>query len=85
LNQVGSEVTGTLSARIDAGSASPINTEIFGGKVDGEVLTFYVWTGTDQPAKTSYRGTLSPSGEEIIFTVTASSGNPVTVAARRTK
>jgi hypothetical protein len=71
LNQAGNEVTGSITVRIDPGTSSPVNTEVLGGKVDGEVLSFYVWTGTDQPVKTSYRGTLSPSGEEIAFTVSA--------------
>ena len=75
LNQAGNEVTGSITVRIDAGTSSPVNTEVLGGKVDGDVLSFYVWTGTDQPAKTTYSGTLSPSGEEITFTVTGGRGS----------
>ena len=68
LNQVGAEVGGSISARIDAGSASPVNTEILDGKVEGDTITFYVWTGLDRPVKAFYKGTLS--GDEIKFTVT---------------
>lgn len=74
LNHVGNEVTGTISGRENAGTGSPVNTEVLGGKVEGDVLTFYVWTGTDQPAKTTYRGTLSASGDEIQFTITGGRG-----------
>jgi hypothetical protein len=68
LNQVGNEVTGSISSRINASSASPVHTEILDGKVEGDTLTFYVWTGLDRPVKAYYKGTLS--GEEIKFTVT---------------
>lgn len=74
LNQVGDTVTGTISLRIDAGSNSPVNNEIWGGRVAGDTLSFYVWTGADQPVKTSYRGTLSASGDEIVFTVSGGRG-----------
>lgn len=70
LNQAGNEVTGSITVRIDPGTSSPVNTDVLAGKVEGDVLSFYVWIGTDQPSKTSYRGTMSPSGEEIAFTVT---------------
>ena len=68
LNQTGNEVTGSISSRIDEGSASPVYTEILDGKVDGDTIRFYVWTGLDRPVKAHYEGTLS--GEEIKFTVT---------------
>jgi hypothetical protein len=69
LNQVGQEVTGTIGARIDAGAGTPVNNEVLGGIVDGDTITFYVWTGRDQPVKTYYKGTMS--GEETItFMVT---------------
>ena len=68
LNQVGNEVIGSVSSRIDAGSASPTHNEILDGKVEGDTITFYVWTGLDRPVKAYYKGTLS--GEEIKFTVT---------------
>jgi hypothetical protein len=74
LNQVGDQVTGTVTLRIDAGSNSPVNNEIWAGRVAGDTISFYVWTGSDQPAKTSYRGTMSASGDEIVFTVTGGRG-----------
>ena len=61
-----------------------------------DTITFYVWSGTDQPVKTIYKGTMS--GEETIeFTVTgglAGGGNfaagrgqsaPQKVTARRSE
>ena len=72
LNQSGSDVTGTITMRIDAGSNAPVNMEIFGGKADGDTLGFYVWTGADEPVKTFYRGTIS--GDEIALTVTGAAG-----------
>ena len=74
LNQVGDEVTGTISSRVDAGTGSPVNTEVLGGKVESDVLSFYVWSGTDQPAKITYRGTMSAAGDEIQLTVTGGRG-----------
>ncbi len=68
LNQVGNEVTGSISSGNFAASASPTHTEILDGKVEGDTLTFYVWTGLDRPVKAYYKGTLS--GEEMKFTVT---------------
>ena len=68
LNQTGNEVTGSISSRIDEGSASPVYTEILDGKVDRDTIRFYVWIGLDRPVKAHYEGTLS--GEEIKFTVT---------------
>jgi hypothetical protein len=96
LNQVGKEVTGTITARSDAGTGTPVNSEVLGGVVEGDTISFYIWTGTDQPAKTLYTGTMS--GEETIaFTVTGGpvgGGNfapgrgqsgPQKITARRTK
>lgn len=68
LNQNGSGVTGTLSARLDAGTASPVNSQIWGGKAEGNTITFYVWRGSDKPWKQTYSGTMS--GDQIAFTVT---------------
>jgi hypothetical protein len=68
LNQVGNEVVGTLSARGDVGTGAPVNQEILDGKADGDVITFYVWTGNDVPAKQMYKGTMS--GDEITFEIT---------------
>ena len=42
---------------------------IWDGKVEGSTLSFYVWVGMDQPEKSRYRGTLSASGDEIVFEV----------------
>ncbi len=96
LNQVGKEVTGTITARSDAGTGTPVNSEVLGGIVEGDTISFYVWTGTDQPVKTLYKGTMS--GEEsITFTVMggpAGGGNfapgraqsvPQKVTAKRTR
>jgi hypothetical protein len=95
LTQVGSEVSGSVVVRARASSGSPAGTEIYGGKVEGDVITFYVWTGDDTPVKVLYRGTLSD--DEIHFTVTGSpvrfdvrgkrieSPGPQEVTARRTK
>ena len=75
LNQVGNEVAGTVGGRGGSGgSGAPVGSEILGGKVEGNVLTFYVWTGQDEPTKTTYKGTLSPSGDEIQFTITGGRG-----------
>jgi hypothetical protein len=75
LNHVGNEVTGAIAGRAGSGgSGSPVASEILGGKVEGDVLTFYVWTGQDEPTKTTYKGTLSSSGDEIQFTVTGGRG-----------
>lgn len=68
LNQVGNEVFGTLSSRGDAGTGAPANQEILDGKVNGDVITFYVWTGNDVPVKQMYKGTMS--GDEITFEIT---------------
>jgi hypothetical protein len=85
LNQVGGEVTGTVEAPAEAWTNSPLNNGIWRGKVEGNTLSFYVWTGMDQPAKANYRGTMSASGDEIVFTVTraatAESGSPGSSAA----
>ena len=68
LNQVGNEVTGSISSGNFAASASPTHNEVLDGKVEGDTLAFYVWTGLDRPVKAYYKGTLA--GEEIKFTVT---------------
>ncbi len=85
LNQVGNEVRGEILAVPEPWDNSPLNDGIWGGKVEGDALSFYVWTGTDQPAKVSYRGTMAASGEEIVFTVTSGSAAGQTVTARRVK
>jgi hypothetical protein len=69
INQAGSTVSGTLSSgRPDGGAGSSVSTEIFGGKVEGDTITFYIWRGTDRPAKQFYKGVMI--GDEINFTVT---------------
>lgn len=69
LNQVGNEVSGTVSMTgRDAGTGAPRNQEILDGKVNGDVITFYIWTGNDVPAKQMYKGTMS--GDEITFEIT---------------
>ena len=45
-----------------------MNTEILGGKAEGDTVTFYVWRGLDRPAKQFYKGAVH--GDEIDFTVT---------------
>jgi len=83
LNQTGNEVTGSMSARTDVSNASPVNTEILDGLVDGDTLKFYVWTGVDRPVKAFFKGTLT--GDEIKFTVTVGTAAPVSAIARRAK
>jgi hypothetical protein len=89
-------VTGTITARSDAGTGSPVNTEILGGAVEGDTTTFYVRSGTDQPVKTIYEGTMS-GDDTIEFAVTGGPGRggnfapgrgqsgPQKLTARRTK
>ena len=86
LNQVGNDVDGTISSRVDAGSGSPSNTEILDGRVENDIITFYVWTGRDRPVKAYYKGALS--NDEINFTVTGGSseqGAPKEFTAKRAK
>jgi hypothetical protein len=90
LNQVGTEVTGTLGARYSDSDGSPIHRDILDGKVEGGVLSFYIWTGQDKPVKAFYKGTMS--GETIDFAVTGAaatgSGAPAPQSrqlAKRTK
>ena len=83
LNQVGNEVTGSISARTDSSNASPADTEILDGVVEGDTISFYVWTGADRPVKSFYKGTMS--GDEIKFTVTSGPGAPQHLTARRSR
>lgn len=87
LNQAGDAVTGTVSVRIDLGTNSPVNEEIWAGKVEGNTIAFYVWTGQDQPVRAQYSGTISASGDEIMFTVTRgrAGGAGQQMVARRVK
>lgn len=97
LNQVGNQVTGTLGARGNVGSGSPVGSEVMFGKAEGDTLTFYIWVGGDEPVKQNYKGTMSPSGDEITFTITGgaargggagqgrgAAGPPAPVVAKRT-
>jgi hypothetical protein len=71
LNQVGTDVSGELgSGRGGGGSAAPVNNEIWDGKVSGKSITFYVWRGSDRPAKVLYKGELNAAGDQITFQVT---------------
>ena len=74
LNQVGNEVSGNIVLPARISSASPINTEVIDGKVEGDTISFYVWTGSDEPVKAMYKGTMS--GDEIKFTVTGGVTGP---------
>ena len=76
LNQVGNEVTGTLTSTspFPSGTGSPVGTDILDGKTEGSTISFYVWSGEDQPAKRYYKGTLN--GEEINFTSTGGAATP---------
>lgn len=82
LNQNGSVVTGTLGAQTNPGAAAPAGTQIWGGKAEGNTVTFYVWRGSDKPWKQIYTGTIS--GDEITFTITGapSATNDVAGPAR---
>jgi hypothetical protein len=74
LNQVGTEVSGTLGARYSDSDGSPIHRDILDGKVEGGVLSFYIWTGRDKPVKAFYKGTMS--GETINLTITGAATDP---------
>ena len=75
LNQVGNDVTGNILAGGGSiGSGAPANSEILDGKANGDSISFYLWTGNDQPVKTMYKGTMSAAGDEIKFTVTRGPG-----------
>ena len=69
-----------------------MTNEIFGGKVDGATVSFYVWRGNDRPTKTFYKGTMNAAGDQIEFTVTGgptraggAPAAPAPIIARRTK
>ena len=69
LNQVGNEVSGGFAAPArNGGTGAPVNQELLDGKVNGNVITFYVWTGNDVPAKQMYKGTMS--GDQITWEIT---------------
>ena len=68
LNQVGNELSGSISPPRGNSTGSPANVDVLGGKVDGDTVSFYLWTGLDKPVKNFYQGNLN--GDEILFTVT---------------
>ncbi len=68
LNQVGNELTGSISPPRGNSTGSPANVDVLGGKVDGDAVSFYLWTGLDKPVRNIYEGKLN--GDEIVFTVT---------------
>jgi hypothetical protein len=68
LNQIGNEVSGSITPPRGNSTGSPANMDVFGGKVDGDTISFYLWTGLDKPVKNMYEGKLN--GDEITFTVT---------------
>jgi hypothetical protein len=69
LNQVGNEVSGAFAAPArNGGTGAPVNQEILDGKVNGNIITFYVWTGNDVPAKQMYKGTMS--SDQITWEIT---------------
>lgn len=77
LNQAGNEVTGGTNATMEVWDNSPVISAIWDGKVEGNTLSFYTWNGSDQPTKMLYCGTMSPSGEDIVFTVSPLRGESV--------
>ena len=86
LNQVGNEVTGSVSPPRGESTGSPTYTDVLDGKVDGDTISFYFWTGLDKPVRNHYRGKLSDSG--ILFTVTLdaagqSGAPPQQISAKR--
>ena len=68
LNQVGKEVTGSITPPRGDSTGSPDNVDVYGGKVEGDTISFYLWTGRDKPVKNKYEGKLN--ADEITFTVT---------------
>ena len=83
LNQVGNEVTGSLTPPRGVSTGSPDNTDVLGGKVAGDAISFYLWTGFDQSVKVRYQGTLA--GDTLVLTVSADGANPVKITATRAK
>jgi hypothetical protein len=69
LNQTGGVVNGTVSSPSDAGTGSPVNGEIYDARVQGNTISFYVWRGSDMPAKLFFNGHLTDA-DEIEFHIT---------------
>jgi hypothetical protein len=81
LNQVGADLTGSITPPRGNSTGSPANVEVFGGKVDGDTISFYIWTGLDRPVKNLYQGKLN--GDAIVFTVTVDSAGQTGANAPR--
>jgi hypothetical protein len=69
LNQTGETLRGTIAGGNNASAGSAVSTEIYGGKVEGDTISFYIWQGSDKPWKEHFEGKLS--GDEIVFTITS--------------
>ncbi len=69
INQVGDEVSGTITPESNRWTTGPFDGCIHSGKVDEGKLTFHVWFLRDEPVTQVYEGTMSPDGQEITFTV----------------
>jgi hypothetical protein len=82
LNQSGNEITGEITPPRGVSTGSPAYTEVLGGKVEGDTVSFYLWTGFDKPVKAVYQGKLS--GDEISFTITVDD-RPTQATAKRVK
>jgi hypothetical protein len=80
-NQVGSELTGSLAMPPGNSTGSPANLDVLDGKVEGDAVSFYLWTGFDRPVKNFYQGKIT--GEDIVFTVTIDSAAPGGAGAPR--
>src|ERR1700737_4429734 len=67
LSQVEEKVGGTMMTVIRGmsrfGLPPSLQQQIHGAKIDGKTLTFYVWTGRDEPLKDIYKGVLTDKGE----------------------
>jgi hypothetical protein len=84
LNQVGSELSGSVTPPPGNSTGSPANVEVLGGKIEGDTVSFYIWTGLDKPVRNFYSGKLN--GEEILFTVTVDNAPaPFQVVAKRAR
>ena len=84
LNQVGSELSGSITPPRGNSTGSPANVEVLGGKIEGETVSFYIWTGMDKPVKNYYSGKLN--GDQILFSVTAENvPAPFQVVAKRAR
>src|ERR1700730_18254108 len=82
LSQVGERVEGTMMTMIPGMSAfglpASVQQPIHGARVGGKTLTFYVWTGRDEPLKDIYKGMLTDKGETS-FEVQRAVGPPLAV------